>query len=71
MEDQVAIIYVGSKNLLRNVPVDRVKEFERDFIEVLNSKNRDVLDTIKSGKLTDEVTDTLSSVCKDLAANYQ
>jgi F-type H+-transporting ATPase subunit alpha len=56
---------------LRNVPVDRVKEFERDFIEVLNSKNRDVLDTIKSGKLTDEVTDTLSSVCKDLAANYQ
>jgi F-type H+-transporting ATPase subunit alpha len=71
VEDQVAIIYVGSKNLLRNVPVDRVKEFERDFIEVLNSKNRDVLDTIKSGKLTDEVTDTLSSVCKDLAANYQ
>ena len=71
VEDQVAIIYVGSKNLLRNVPVDRVKEFERDFIEVLNSKNRDVLDTLKSGQLTDEVTDTLTAVCKDLAANYQ
>ncbi len=71
VEDQVAIIYAGSKNLLRNVPVDRVKEFERDFIEVLNSKNRDVLDTIKSGQLTDEVTDTLTAVCKDLAANYQ
>ncbi len=71
VEDQVAIIYAGSKNLLRTIPVDRVKEFERDFIEVLNSKNRDVLDTIKSGQLTDEVTDTLTTVCKDLAANYQ
>lgn len=71
VEDQVAIIYAGSKNLLREVPVDRIKEFERDFIEVLNSKHRGVLDSIKSGKLTDEVTDTLNSVCKDLAANYK
>ena len=35
VEDQVAIIYAGSKNLLRDVPVNKVKEFERDFIEFL------------------------------------
>ncbi|MGB3149416.1 MAG: F0F1 ATP synthase subunit alpha [Maribacter sp.] len=71
VEDQVAIIYAGSKNLLRDVPVEKVKEFERDFIEFLNAKHRDVLDTLKSGKLTDEVTDTLTAVCKDLSAKYK
>ena len=66
VEDQVAIIYAGSKNLLRDVPVEKVKEFERDYLEFLNAKHRDVLDTLKAGKLTDEVTDTLTAVAKDL-----
>jgi F-type H+-transporting ATPase subunit alpha len=70
VEDQVAIIFAGSKNLLRDVPVDKVKEFERDFIEFLNAKHRGVLDTLKSGKLTDEVIETLTSVCKDLSSKY-
>ncbi|WP_411029440.1 F0F1 ATP synthase subunit alpha [Spongiimicrobium sp. 3-5] len=71
VEDQVAIIFAGSKNLLRDVPVEQIKGFERDFIEYLNTKHRDVLDTLKAGKLTDEVTDTLTAVCKDLASKYQ
>ena len=71
VEDQVAIIFAGSKNLLRDVPVDKVKEFERDYLEFLNAKHRDALDTLKSGKLTDEVVETLTSVCKDLAAKYK
>ncbi len=71
VEDQVAIIFAGSKNLLRDVPVNSVKEFERDFLEFLNAKHRDVLDTLKAGKLTDEATQTLTSVCKDLAAKYK
>ena len=70
VEDQVAIIYAGSKNLLRDVPVEKIKEFERDYIEFLNAKHRGVLDTLKAGKLTDEVIDTLTEVCKDLAAKY-
>lgn len=70
VEDQVAIIYAGSKNLLRDVPVDKVKEFERDYLEFLNAKHRGVLDTLKAGKLTDEVTDTLTTVCKELSAKY-
>lgn len=70
VEDQVAIIYAGSKNLLRNVPVDKVKEFEVQFIEFLNTKHRNILDTIKSGKLTDEVMDTLANVAKELSAKY-
>jgi F-type H+-transporting ATPase subunit alpha len=70
VEDQVAIIYAGSKNLLKDVPVEKVKEFERDFIELLNAKHRDTLDTLKAGKLTDEVIDTLTAVAKDLSSRY-
>ena len=70
VEDQVAIIYAGSKNLLKDVPVNKVKEFQRDFLEFLNAKHRDVLDTLKTGKLTDEVTDTLTQVCKDMSEKY-
>ncbi len=70
VEDQIAIIYAGSKNLLRNVPVNKVKEFEAEYIEFLNAKNRDTLDTLKAGKLTDEVIDVLTKVAKDLTAKY-
>jgi F-type H+-transporting ATPase subunit alpha len=71
VEDQIAIIYAGSKNLLRDVPVEKVKEFERDYIEFLKAKHSDVLATLKAGKLTDEVTDTLSTVAKDLSGKYR
>ncbi len=71
VEDQVAIIYAGSKNLLREVPVEKVKEFERDYIEYLNTKHRGTLDTLKAGKLTDEVIDTLTTAAKEISAKYQ
>ena len=70
VEDQVAIIFAGSKNLLRAVPVNKVKEFETDYIEFLRAKHSDVLATLKSGKLTDEVTDTLTAVAKELSSKY-
>ena len=70
VEDQIAIIYAGSKNLLVNVPLDKVKEFEVDYIQYLNAKHRDVLDTLKAGKLTEEVTDTLTSAAKEVSAKY-
>jgi F-type H+-transporting ATPase subunit alpha len=70
VENQIAIIYAGSKNLLRNVPIDKIKEFERDYLELLNVKHRGTLDTLKAGKLTDEVIDTLTAVAKDLSSRY-
>jgi len=70
VEDQIAIIYAGSNNLLRNVPVNKVKEFERDYIEFLKAKHSNVLATLKSGKLTDEAIDTLVTVAKDLSEKY-
>ena len=71
VEKQIAIIYAGSKNLLRDVPVDRIREFEKEYLEYLDVKHRDVLDTLKAGKLTDEVTDTLNRVVKELSGKYK
>ncbi|MDT0553649.1 F0F1 ATP synthase subunit alpha [Urechidicola vernalis] len=70
VEDQTAIIYAGSKNLLKEVPVNKIKEFEVNFLEYLNAKHRDTLDTIKSGKLTDEVVDVLTNAAKEISAQY-
>ena len=70
VEDQVAIIYAGSKNLLRDIPVNRVKEFESEYLRVLNDKHSKILSTIKQGKLTDEVTGTLEKVCADLVSKF-
>lgn len=71
VEDQIAIIYAGSKNLLRAVPVVKVKEFERDYLEILNAKHRPILDELKAGKLTDTVIETLEAVAKDLSAKFK
>ena len=71
VENQIAIIFAGSKNLLRSVPVEKVKEFEKDYLAYLDAKHRDVLDTLKAGKLTDEVTDTLTAAAKEISAKYK
>lgn len=71
VEDQIAVIYAGSKNLMRNVPVEKVKEFERDYLEMLNVKHRDTLNDLKAGKLTDEAIDVMTSVAADLSAKYK
>ncbi len=70
VEEQVAIIFAGSKNLLKNVPVNKVKEFETDFLSFLTSKHRAELDVLKSGKLTDDVIDVLNDVAKEVSAKY-
>jgi len=71
VEDQVAIIYAGSKNLLKDVPVNKVKEFEASYLELLNAKHRDALDSLKAGKLTDAAVDTLTTVAKELSEKYK
>jgi len=70
VENQIAIIYAGSKNLLRNVPVNKVKEFETDYLEYLNVKHRDTLDQLKAGKFTDEITNVLENAAKEVASKY-
>ena len=70
VEDQVAIIYVGSKNLLKNVPVEKVREFEKLYLTLLRKSHPDALQILKEGKITDEVTAILEKVATEIASNY-
>ena len=71
VEEQVAIIYVSTKGMIDDVPVERVKEFEQNFLDTLKSSHKDVLDTLRAGKLEDSAIETLASVAKDLGQQYK
>lgn len=70
VEKQIAIIYVGTKGLIQKVPVSRVKEFEKEFLDFLDAKHADVLVRLKAGKYEDADTDVLSQVAKEIAEKY-
>jgi F-type H+-transporting ATPase subunit alpha len=70
VEEQAAIIYCGTNGLLMDVPVNKIKEFENDFIMLLHSKHQNILDELADGKLTKEITSTLESVAADLSSKY-
>ena len=70
VEDQVAIIYVGSKNLLRQIPVESVREFEKEYLDNLRTAHQDTLAQLKAGKINDEITSVLERVAKEIAQNY-
>jgi F-type H+-transporting ATPase subunit alpha len=71
VEDQVAIIYAGSKNLLRKVPVNKVKEFETSFLEALKKNHPKTLTSLKAGKLTDDVLDALNSTAAETSKLFE
>jgi F-type H+-transporting ATPase subunit alpha len=70
VEKQVAILYVGTKNLMRNVPVNKVKAFEFEFIQQLEQRYPEVLQGLKAGKLDDTITTALETVAKELGDKY-
>jgi len=70
VERQVAIIYVGTKGLIQNVPVDKVKAFEIEYLDYLDAKHKDLMNDLKTGKLTEEITDTLTKVAKEISSKY-
>lgn len=70
VENQIAIIYCGTKGLLKQVPVSKVKDFEERFLSLMESKHRNILNDLKAGKLTDEITSTLEKVAAEVASMY-
>jgi len=71
VEEQAAIIYCGTNGLLMDVPVEKIKEFESEYIGFLHSKHQKVLDELASGNLTEEITKTLENVALDLSRKYK
>jgi F-type H+-transporting ATPase subunit alpha len=70
VEKQVAIVYAGTKNLMRAVPVNKIKEFEVEYTSQLELRHPEVLAGLKAGKLDDTITGVLETVAKELAGKY-
>jgi F-type H+/Na+-transporting ATPase subunit alpha len=70
IEHQIAIVYCGVKELLRDVPVVKVKAFERDFLELMEMQYRSVLDQLRAGVLSDSETTVIEKVAAEVAERY-
>lgn len=70
VEDQVAIIYAATNGLLDNVPVNKVREFEKEYTQTMNSRYPDVLKALKAGKLEDAGIKAMREVAKDVSSRY-
>lgn len=71
VEKQVAIIYLGTQGLLKDVAVRKVKEFEAHFLLDMENKLPDVLAEFKKGILNDESIAKMVSLAKGLAGSYK
>ena len=71
VEEQVAILYCGTHGLMKDVPLDKVRDFQTNFLQIMRSNNASALEEIKSGKLSDEVCATIEKVAADLAEQYK
>ena len=71
VEKQIAIIYCGTKGILRDVPIPRMKEFEAEFIALLDAQHKGTLDSLRSGLIDDKVTGVLEKVAGELTPKYK
>jgi F-type H+-transporting ATPase subunit alpha len=71
VEKQIAIIYCGTQGLLSDIPVDKVKEFEVEFLEYMELKQKDTLTALAQGKLSDEITGAIVEVAKEIVEKYK
>jgi F-type H+-transporting ATPase subunit alpha len=70
VEDQVAIIYASTKGLIDKIPVDRVREFEKEFITILRATHADSMNDLKAGNLSDRAIASLKKVTEELSSKY-
>ena len=72
VEQEIAIIYAGVNGLLGNVPLDKVAEFEQQYLQLLQAKHADdVLAPLAAGsQLTDEIAQKLTAAANDVAARF-
>ena len=70
VEEQVAIIYCGTKGLMNSIPVNNVREFEEEFLSYMRNSHAGELAELKAGKLSDNATSAIEKVAADLSAKY-
>ena len=71
VEDQIAIIYCGTKGLLQHVPVERVRDFESEFLFFMRQNHKDVLENLRKGKLNDDDLAIIKQAAEDISMKYE
>lgn len=72
VEQQIAILYCGTHNLMKEVPLNKIKDFEADFIDTLeNAHKDDILTPLSQGTINDDITKAIETVAKDVADKYK
>jgi F-type H+-transporting ATPase subunit alpha len=71
VEKQIAIIYCGTQGLLSDIPVEKVKEFEAEFLEYMELKHKDTLAALAQGKLSDDITGALLSAANEIGEKFK
>jgi F-type H+-transporting ATPase subunit alpha len=71
VEKQIAIILCGTKGFLAKIPINRVKEFEEEFLDFLELKHKELMEELKKGILTDKEEQVLEKVAREIASRYE
>jgi|TARA_B100001093_G_scaffold468355_1_gene488257 F-type H+-transporting ATPase subunit alpha len=71
VEKQVAMVFLGTNNLMSAVPLNKVRAFEKEFLNQLESRFEDTLTSLGGKKVSDEAKKTLEDLAEEVALNYQ
>lgn len=70
VEQQIAIIYASTNGYLDKVPLNKVKQFEKEFLAILTTQHEDVMDSLRSGKLDDHSIEVIKKEASDMAKKF-
>jgi F-type H+-transporting ATPase subunit alpha len=70
VEQQVALIFASTKGYLDKVPLNKVKEFEKEFLAVMTTQHKDVMEDLRGGKLDDHTLEVLNKEAGDMARKF-
>lgn len=71
ISDQIALVYASTKNLLKDIPVNKVKDFEKEYLSDLNNQHYEVISGLEKGILNDKFTDVLEKIALQLSVKYK
>lgn len=71
VEEQIAIIFCGSRGLLQRIPINNIRNFETAFIHHMHEFHQDVLDTLRAGKIDDEIMQKIQNACAEVAQKFE
>lgn len=70
--EEIAILYCGTHGLLRDIPLDKVNEFQENFLQIMRTSYKEsVLEVLEAGKITDEVSEAIKNVAADISAQFK